>query len=448
MKNMKLYIALILLFCAFQVFSQGILTLDQSIELALQNNTEIQNSALEIKAAKQVKKAAFTHYFPQIDAGGMMFEMDKNVIETSIDAVNLPVWDGNPATLMNPSQFAYFPGMDLALLKKGTVGFVNALQPVFAGGRIYNGNKLASVGVDATKYKHDLKKDEIVLKTEEQYWQIVSLDEKTKTIDKYLEMLNSLQDQVNDAYEAGIVMKNDVLKVKLELNKVLLQQSKLLNGKKLANMAFCQNLGISLDTTLVLRDELVVKDTPETFYVDKNSALVNRDEYQLLQLSVKAEKLQTRMSVGKHLPQAGVGINGLYVKVDEFDKQTNSMVYGTVAVPISGWWGGTHELQEHKVKENIAKNNLANTSELLLLQIQKAWQDFTDAYKQYQLSLEAKAQADENLKVNQDSYDNGLITVSDLLEAQALLQQTEDQLIDAKSQYLVNKTRYLQVTGR
>jgi outer membrane protein TolC len=50
--------------------------------------------------------------------------------------------------------------------------------------------------------------------------------------------------------------------------------------------------------------------------------------------------------------------------------------------------------------------------------------------------------------VNEDSYKNGISTVSDLLEAQALLQQTQDQLTEAKANYIVKKTTYLQVTGR
>jgi outer membrane protein TolC len=85
---------------------------------------------------------------------------------------------------------------------------------------------------------------------------------------------------------------------------------------------------------------------------------------------------------------------------------------------------------------------------MLLLQMQKAWQDLTDAYKQVQLSEEVKAQAEENLKVNQDSYVNGMSTVADLLEAQALQQQMNDQLTDAKASYRSKQITYLQVTGR
>jgi len=119
-----------------------------------------------------------------------------------------------------------------------------------------------------------------------------------------------------------------------------------------------------------------------------------------------------------------------------------------VAIPLSGWWEASHTVQEHRLKEQMAKNDLQDRTELLQLQIEKAWQDLNDAYKQVWMCEEAKIQAEENLKVNQDSYDHGVCSVADLLEAQALQQQAIDQLTDARTGYLLKKTAYLNATGR
>ena len=444
----KMYIWIIIAMWFSQVHAQGVLSLDQCVELALQNNIGLKNSQLNVRAAEQVKKSAFTRYFPQVNAGGMMFQTNRKLLDLEMPGGNLPVYDGYPANLASASQFAYFPGFGMSMLEKGTVGYVNAMQPLFTGGRIINGNKLASVGTKASEYQYNLARDKVVLETGEQYWQIVSLNEKAATVASYIELLKNLQKQVQDAYHSGVVMKNDVLKVQLELNRILLGQSKLLNGKKLATMAFCRHLGVELDSVLVLRDPMSVNDSPETFYVDKFAALPTRDEYQLLKLSVRAAKLSTRMKVGEMLPTAGVGVSGMYYKVDDMDDDNFTMAYGMVSIPISGLWSGCHQVEEKKAKEHIAENDFNDNTQLLLLQMEKAWQDFSDAYKQYQLSLSAREQAVENLKVNQDSYDNGLVTVSDLLEARALLQEAENELTDAKAHYLTSKTRYLQVTGR
>ena len=448
MKKIILIILIAILFSFNQAFAQRVLSLEESKQLALQNNAKSKNSKLETEASQQIRKSAFTNYFPSISAGGLMWSAQKSLMEAGVQGGDLPVYDGDPANLANATQFAYFPSSTIGLLKKGTVGYINAVQPIFTGGRIIYGNKLASLGVEVSEFKEKLTKDEIILKTEEQYWQIVSLAEKQKTVQKYEDLLNRLLLQVNDAYNSGIVMKNDVLKVKLKLSEILLNKSKLDNGRKLATMAFCQQIGIPYDSTLVLKEELNIPDLPQSYFVDKNEALKNRVEYSLLEKSVEAEKLQTNMKLGEYLPSAGIGVSGMYMKFDESKERTLGMVFGTVSAPISGWWGGLHELQERSIKEEITENNFKDNSELLLLQIEKAWQDLNDAYKQYLLSKESKAQAEENFKVNEDSYKNGLSTVSDLLEAQALLQQTQDQLTEAKANYLGKKTTYLQVTGR
>ncbi|PIS44768.1 MAG: TolC family protein [Ignavibacteria bacterium CG08_land_8_20_14_0_20_37_9] len=448
MKKINFYILLIILFSVNQIFAQRVLTREESKQLALQNNAKSKNSKLEIEASRQIKKSAFTNYFPNVSAGGFMWNAKKSLIEMEMQGGDLPVYDGDPANLGSATQFAYFPSSTIGLLKKGTVGYINAIQPIFTGGRIIYGNKLASLGEDVSELKDKMTEDEILLKTEEQYWLIVSLEEKSRTIKKYEELLNRLLLQVEDAYKSGIVMKNDVLKVKLKLSEVLLNKSKLENGRKLAAMAFCQHIGIPYDSSLVFKDELEIPDLPQSYFVDKNEALKKRVEYSLLEKSVEAEELQTKIKRGEYLPQAAIGISEMYMKFDESKERTFGIVYGTVSVPISGWWGGSHELQERSIKEEITKNNFKNNSELLLLQIEKAWQDLNDAYKQYLLSKESKVQAEENFKVNDDSYKNGLITVSDLLEAQALLQQTQDQLTEAKANYLVKVTTYLKVTGR
>jgi outer membrane protein TolC len=228
----------------------------------------------------------------------------------------------------------------------------------------------------------------------------------------------------------------------------LLNKSKLENGRTLAIMAFCQHLGIPFDSTFGLKDSLTTADAPSVFKVDNTEALHARAEYALLQASVRAEELQSRMKIGEYLPQVGIGLSGMYMKLDEGDSRMLGMVFGTLQIPISAWWEASHSLKERSLKEEIAQNNCRESTELLQLQMEKAWLDFVDAYKQVQLSDEARAQAEENVRVSRDGYANGIVTTSDVLEAQAMLQQACDQWTDAKANLAVKKTTYLQVTGR
>ncbi|MGD1009391.1 MAG: TolC family protein [Candidatus Aminicenantales bacterium] len=440
--------AVILLLAAGLSRAEDKLTLEESKRLALQNNVRTKNSALESEAARETRREAFTRFFPSVSASGTAFDASKSMLEITTPGGNLPVYDGNPANLPTATAFAYFPGATMGILGSMKFGLVSAVQPVFAGGRIVNGNRLAALGVEASDEKARLARDEVLRTTEEDYWRVVSLDDKLRTVEKYEAFLRRLLGQVEDAYDAGLVMKNDVLKVRLKLSEVLLNKSKAGNGRALAAMALCQHIGIPYDPAVELSDPLVVDGPPDAYHVDHQEALKARPEFRLLQASVRAEELKTRMTLGEYLPQAGVGVAGLYMKMDSAKGRTNGVLFGTLSIPLSGWWGGSHALGERKAQEQIARNILKDNADLLVLQMEKAWQDLTDAHRQVLLARESKAQAEENLKVNQDSYDNGLTSVSDLLEAQALLQQANDQLTDAMAAYRVDLVSYLQVTGR
>ncbi|HOW83444.1 MAG TPA: TolC family protein [Spirochaetota bacterium] len=431
----KLYcFAILALTSLSSVFSQSLLTLDECKKLALANNYAMKNSDLEIEESRKLKNSAIAKYFPKLSAGAFAFAANENLLEKSIEL---------------PGQFAALMpgGLTFGMLEKGNVSYVNLVQPVYAGGRIYFGNQLASLGVEAGRFRRKLSENDMVLKTEEQYWRIVCLNRKAVTISKYGELLDALLRQVEDANRAGIVMKNDVLRVRQKKSEMLLNKSKLENGKTIATMAFCQFMGISYDSNIVFDGDIQDVD-PESLYVDPVQALGGRPEYILLKKSVEAEKLKAKMKMGEFLPQVGVGVSAMYYGFDDDKNRFNGVLYGQVSVPISDWWGGAYELKGQSIRKTIAENNLKDKTDLLLLQMEKAWQDLNDAYKQVALAEDSMRQADENQKVTADSYYNGLVNLSDMLEAQAVLQEARDGIIEAKVNYRLKQIYYMQATGR
>ncbi|MBE62170.1 MAG: hypothetical protein CMB89_07390, partial [Flammeovirgaceae bacterium] len=252
----KLIILAISLIGGVLVYGQNTLGLEESKEKALQNNVAMKNSALEVKAMQEVKKNAQTAYFPKVSASLFAMKALDPLVEIDVPGGNLPVYDGDPANLATATEFAYFPGLNLGVLEEAQVAAVNLVQPLYTGGRIANGNKLAQLGVDVKEKQLDMTEDQVLLQTEQQYWLIVSLQEKEKTIAKYEELLNSVEKQVNDAYNAGLILKNDLLKVQLKKSELQANKSQLKNGKKLATMQFCQTIGIEYDSTLILSEDL------------------------------------------------------------------------------------------------------------------------------------------------------------------------------------------------
>ncbi|MBX2932038.1 MAG: TolC family protein [Chitinophagaceae bacterium] len=446
----KITIIVVALITSAAAYSQTTLTLEQSKSLALKNNKALQNAALEIEAANQIKKNAFTNYFPKVSANVFGFQAINPLIEYKMEGGNLPVYDGNPANLGTATQFAYFPGMELSMLQRSAIGVLNIAQPIYAGGKISTGNKLAALNVDVKEKQQQLTENEILLKTEQQYWQLISLQEKQNTLEKYELLLNDVRKQVDDAFKSGLIIKNDVLKVQIKQSELEANKNKLLNGKKLATMQFCQTIGIPYDSTLVLQEVIDISQSPYQYYTDNQNALTQRTEYQLLEKSVEATQLQTKMKTGDYMPTVAVGLAGYHINMLEkgVNNYTNGLAYVSVSIPISDWWGGSYAIKEQKIKQRIAENTFEDTKGLLNLQMEKAWTDVNEAWKQIAIMKETAIQAEENLKVSKTGYESGIVTLSDLLEAQALVTETADKLTDAQTQYKLAVTTYLQVTGR
>lgn len=446
----KIHLIVSLLCISASVNAQMHLTLEQSKSMALQNNIKIQNSQLETSAAKEVKKEAYTNYFPKVILSAIGMQAIDPLLEMRMKGGNLPVYDGNPANLANTAQFAYMPDVNISLFNQMALGYLNVLQPVYAGGKIKTGNKLSELNIEVKEKQQKLSEKEILLKTEQEYRQAIVIGEKQKTLDNYITFLDNLYKQVNNAYKNGVIIKNDLLKVSIKQQELQVDKIKLNNARKLLLMQLCQTIGMDYTSDIVLDDKDEAPSLPENYFVVNQNALPDRMEYQLLEKISAAAKLETQMKKADYMPVVGLGVTGYYL--DQLrggqSGSFNGMVYASLSVPISDWWGGKHKLNELKFKEQMAQNTLMESRGLLNLQMEKAWTELTETDDKTKLITETLLQAVENLRVNQDSYNNGLIPLSDLLEARALKAETEDKLIESKNQYRIAITKYLQATGR
>lgn len=420
--------------------------LQQCKHLALQNNLRIKAEGMKIKSAEAVKKNAFTNYFPHVEAMAAGMKANQELLSAETPEMNLPVYNGDPRTLQSATQFAYIPSMGLEFLDQMTTASVLMSMPVYAGGRIVNGNKLAATAIDISRLQKDLTISKVEQETEQYFWTVISLQEKQKTIQSYELLLNNMHRDVNVAFANGLVAKSDLLKVDLELSKIQTQKLQLKNGLLMVKRTLCHHIGVSYSDQMIFSDSLDTQMKPEDLTVSPEQAVTRRKEYQMLEKVVDVEQLQKKISQGKHLPTVAVGAAAYYLDAVDLEAK-RTLVFATVSVPISDWWGGYYKSQEHQQKIHVAKNNLQNNTELLKIQITKTTQDLKLAYDQIAVAQNALNQAAEHQKMMQDNHDAGIVSTSDLLEAQAVYQQTQDALVDAKTQYRICIAAHRQAIG-
>lgn len=406
-------------------------TLDECKQRAVENNARTKNSGLDIEAARQEKKEVFTKYFPSISASGTAFIADNPLISTG---VTLPEMGTLP----------------VELLEDGLIGMVTAIQPVFAGGKIINGNKLAQIAVDAAELQHDLSKEEVLQKAEKYYWQIVSLKEHLATLNSVDTLLFRIHNDVNKAVEVGVASNNDLLKVELQQNEIASSRLELDNLLMLSKMLLAQYIGTSMDS--LQRMDVAYYDaenrkTPLSYYVSNDEGLDRLASVKLLDKNIEAAKMKTRMKRGEYLPTVGVGAS--YANENLLGKNTNhGVVFATVSIPITDWWGGSHALKKKRIEERKAINEKEDLLGQLVLKIQQTWNLLQEAEKQIMLAEKAVKQSSENMRINGDYYNAGTSPISDLLDAQTLYRQSCNRLTTAQINYKLKLSDYLFATGR
>lgn len=418
----KFLFTVIYIMCSCTMGAQNY-TLEQLQALAVQNNRTLKNARLGIDVAEEDKAKARTNYFPQVSATGVGFHGFDDLVQSTMDV----------------------PGMgalDMAMVKKGIVGSVMAVQPIFQGGQIVTGNKLAALQEEVSQLQLRMSEKDVALQVAQYYWQIVSLQSNIATLDSVKMQLDEVHRLTENYVKAGVTTRNDLLRVELKQQEVASNRLELENGISILKLLLAQQVGMEEgDYQLTPSASFLSPSLPTTFLKDKDEAVANREEYVLSQKNEEAQRLNVRMERGKLLPSVAVGVNGFYQSIDH-DAQTNGMVFATLSVPISDWWGGNHAVKKAKLQRLQAENDRLDAREKLAIDLQSAWNNMEEAYKQIDIARTSVESANENLRMERNFYVAGTTTLTDLLDAVSLYTQAESRLVTAYATYQTRIAEY------
>lgn len=333
----------------------------------------------------------------------------------------------------------------MKLMDGGMYGSVMASLPIYAGGKILNGHKLAELGVEISELQLHQTQNEVKLTVARYYWQIVVLTEKLRTLESVRELLDNMSRDVNHAVEAGIRKRNDLLQVQLRKNDT---QSAFIDVEKnleVCKMLLAQYMGVESDKVEVAISLDTAPVSPDALFVNHTDVLETTPEYRLLQKNVDAARLQKRMALGEYLPT--VSVSGGYMYQDFMGPSQNSFIgMVSVSVPIS--WKAPYSVKKQKYRYRNAVTKLNDGGEQLIIRMQKTQNDLQSAYQQVLIAQKSIDQAAENLRLNENYYKAGTSSMSDLLDAQTLFRQSKDKYAEVYADYEIKKTEYLQITGR
>ncbi|MDR2406678.1 MAG: TolC family protein [Bacteroidales bacterium] len=453
------YIVVVILFAVgFSLQAQSYLSLDSCRRLALTNNKQSQAAQMQLKKMRYEVNAYRANFFPRISLQGMYlfttgefnyhkrFDMHNTNIPNMIGSLPLPDWS---LPYLNMFYKNIYIDLDINVRPNNTfMGGVMFEQPVFMGGKIITAYKMAKTGRQMAQLNIERTDAEVILKTDQAYWQYVKVLEMHNTALKYKEVVENVYQDAQNAVETGMVSENDKMKVKVKLSEADLMLRQAENGKRLAQMNLCMMMGLNLFTVIIPLDTLS-DELPHTL-LDTLPDVTNRIEYLLLKKQLELKKQQVNLSRSDFLPQLGVAggysyLNGvMFNETKLFDNASFSALV-SLKIPITQWGEGAYRIRSAKAELYMAEYQLQETIDMLQLEITQAYNTLDEAIFKTKLAHAECEQTQENLRIINDRYELGLETLSSLLEAQMLWQQARTKYTEAKVELRTAQANYLRI---
>lgn len=439
----------------------GVVSLDSCRSMALHNNKEMRIMAERVKAAGYQKKEAFAAYLPAIDfTGGYTYNQKKISVIDSDQLLPVKSFDLKSQSyqfdiVTNPMTGQPIKGPDgqyvpssVALLPKEALtydihnvffGAVTLTQPVFMGGKIVAMNRITKYAEELARAMHDNEAEDIIYAVDGAYWQVVSLKAKKKLADAYVNLLDTLYNNVNLMLQEGVATKSDLLSVAVKLNAAQVDQTKVDNGLVLSRMALAQVCGLPVNTVMTLEDEDVERVAPyqvaESY--DMQEVYDRRQDVRALELGVKIFEQKKRVAMSSMLPN--LAIVGAYSfsnpnMFDGFKKRFDGAfsVGAMLTIPIWHWGGNYNKYRAAKSDVAISQLQLEDAKEKIELQVSQAAFKADESMKTYNMTCTNLEKADENLRQAQLGFKEGVLTTDNVMEAQTAWLKANSEKIDAE----------------
>ena len=482
---MKKYLAFSLWLLAFgsqTAGAQHLLSLDSCRAMALRNNKQMGVSQLKQEVATNLRKSARTKYLPHVSAIGAYLHTSEEVSilndqqKAGLSSLGTNVMGAvSPAVGQSMANFGTLMSQlgipadaiqnmagqlqqnmtemsgNMNNMGKNIVdafrtdtrniwaGSVMVTQPVFMGGAIVALNRLADINEEMATNSSDLRRQGVLYSTDQAYWQVVSLKHKKRLAEGYLELVKKFDHDVQRMIDEGVATRSDGLSVSVKVNEAEMALQKVDDGLVLSKMLLCQMIGLPMKEEITLADEdadnlSVVTLQPQ---LEVEQAIENRPELKVLGNTVDMTRQVTNILKAGNLPQVAV-VGGYSVSnpnvLNGFEKKFGGLwnVGVLVRVPLWNWGDVAYKVRASKGATAIANLEREDVREKIELQVNQNTFKVDEANKRLVTAQTGIERANENLRIANLGFSEGVIAPTVVMEAQTAWLQAQSQLIDAQ----------------
>lgn len=466
-------------------------SLQQCRELALTKGSSSQSQEEARLAAEYNRKAALAAMFPRVTAnGGYMWNSrnahllaDQTAFSLGTATVNgdgtasfewseqsdlkqlandvkgtpleQPILDleANAGQRIADAYQALYDKLTLDLTHV-VVAQVGVTQPIYVGGRLAQMYKIAKATEHIATIESSAKEEETIYAVDEAYWRVVSVAQKKQLAEQYYRLLCQLENDVKEAVDEGVATQADLLKVTTKRGEAEVKKLQAENGLTLSNMALAQVCGLPLSTVFGLDAKSLEETSLPADSTNLEEAVNNRSELQILQETEKIAKSNAMLLAAGLQPNIVASAGYIYTNpnVDNgFSNKWDGKGFFSAGVVVNVPIVHADDIYRYKAAKHAA-NAVAlkteETRELLTLQTTQANQKLTEAQQKIVLARLTQNNASEVLRMAQESYEAGLITASELMQAQTAWLAAASDLVDAQVEAKTTESQLRKYLGK
>ena len=475
--------------------AQTVLTLEECRAMALENNSQSKIAQEKVAAAEYDSKTARANYLPKVSATALYLHNSENINLTSEEQRNTLSGMGtsltsglqnslmtdpnflnlymNDATVKNTvnyivqkmsasdvegtlNQLGQDLSNDMTLdIQNVYVGAITVEEPIYVGGKIRAYNKVAAYAKELAETQLNGEDQKVIVTVDEAYWQIVSIANKLHLTDQYVDLLRQMDQNVEIMKQEGVATASDQLSVRVKLNEAEMSQIKAQNGLALSKMLLCQLCGMPLDSEIMLKDELneTLEIPADTVIYTQEDLYENRPELKSLELAVNMYDMKSKIVRSDYLPTVALMGNFLVTNPSASNGFANDFHgmwnVGVVAkIPVYHFGEGMNKYRRAKSDVILTQYQLEDARGKVSLQVNQYEKKIAEADSRLQMALKNMENAEENLRVANIGFNEGVVESSLVLAAQTAWLKAHSEEIDARIDRIMATVYLRQATGQ
>ncbi|MEO5945155.1 MAG: TolC family protein [Ferruginibacter sp.] len=407
------------------------ISLQEAIDMSIKNSKNLKAANARIDEAIAGVKEAYNNQLPDFKVSGSYLRLSSANVNLKTKSDSAGSGGGTPK------------------VNSAAYGIANLSLPIYAGGRIKYGIESAKYLAQAASLDADNDKEAVIYNTTNAYINLYKAGAAVNIVKENLQSSLSRDTNFSNLEKNGILARNDLLKSQLQTSNIELSLLDAENNLKIANVNMDLMLGLAENTNISIDSSFIKTDQNLMSFPDyETAALQNRKDVQALALRKKAATTGIKSARAEAYPT--IGLSGGYVAayIPHLVTITNAINIGVgVSYNIASLWKTNTKLLQAKARETEVNANEEILGDAVRLQINKDYQAFLLSQKKIDVYEKATEQATENYRITNNKYNNSLVTITDLLEADVSLLQAKLNSSFAKADAVLAYNKLLQTAG-